>query len=125
VQPKRVLVVDDEEHIREIAAASLELTCGWETLLARSGREGIALAIQERPDAVLLDVMMPDMDGPTAFAILREDERTKGIPVILLTAKIQTSDRQRYLGLGVIGVIAKPFDPLQLAAQVGDLLGWS
>jgi CheY-like chemotaxis protein len=124
VQPKRVLIVDDEEHIREIAAASLELTCGWEIMSAECGRDAVLCATDALPDAILLDVMMPDMDGPTTFGILRSQQLTQNIPVILLTAKVQTADRQRYMSLGVAGVIAKPFDPLRLGEQVADLLHW-
>jgi CheY-like chemotaxis protein len=124
VQPKRVLLVDDEEHIREIASVSLELTAGWEVRQAGSGTEGIEMAISWMPDAVLLDVMMPDMDGPAVFSRLQSDERTAHIPVVFLTAKVQTSDRHRYTSLGVRGVIAKPFDPLSLAERMSEILGW-
>jgi CheY-like chemotaxis protein len=118
------LLVDDEEHIREVASVSLELTAGWEIRQAGSGAEGIEMAISWRPDAVLLDVMMPDMDGPAAVSRLRLDERTSNIPVIFLTAKVQTSDRHRYTRLGVRGVIAKPFDPLSLAERMSEILSW-
>jgi CheY-like chemotaxis protein len=124
VQPKRVLVVDDEEHIREITVSSLELTCGWEVLSAACGRDAVLCATEALPDAILLDVMMPDMDGPTTFSILRAQASTRNIPIILLTAKVQTADRQRYMSLGVAGVIAKPFDPTRLGEQVADLLHW-
>jgi CheY-like chemotaxis protein len=119
-----VLIVDDEEHVREVAAISLELTAGWDIRQAESGAEGIQAAIAWRPDAILLDVMMPDLDGPAAFARLQSDARTTGTPVIFLTAKVQTADRHRYAALGVKGVIAKPFDPLTLAATVTQILGW-
>jgi CheY-like chemotaxis protein len=124
VQPRRVLVVDDEDHIREVAAVSLELTAGWEVRRAGSGTEGIDMALSWRPDAVLLDVMMPDVDGPAAFGRLQSDERTANIPVVFLTAKVQTADRHRYTGLGVKGVIAKPFDPIGLAERMSEILGW-
>ncbi|MDP9194094.1 MAG: response regulator [Acidobacteriota bacterium] len=122
---RRILVVDDEEHIREIAAVSLELTAGWETRQAASGTECVAMATSWRPDAVLLDVMMPDMDGPAAFARLQADDRTSNIPVVLMTAKVQTSDRHRYTCLGVKGVIAKPFDPIDLAKRISEILDWA
>jgi CheY-like chemotaxis protein len=121
---KRVLVVDDEEHIREITVASLELTCGWEVASADCGRDAVSHAAETLPDAILLDVMMPDMDGPTTFGILRSQPETQHIPVILLTAKVQTADRLRYMSLGVAGVIAKPFDPLRLGDQVAEVLRW-
>jgi two-component system alkaline phosphatase synthesis response regulator PhoP len=125
VQPRRVLVVDDDEHIREVAAISLELTAGWETRQAGSGTEGVQMAAAWRPDSVLLDVMMPDMDGPGVLARLRADTRTSEIPIVFLTAKVQSSDRHRYICLGVKGVIAKPFDPLLLAEQMSEILGWN
>jgi CheY-like chemotaxis protein len=118
------LIVDDEDDIREVAGASLELTYGWSILSARNGKEGLEVAFANAPDAILLDVMMPDMDGPTAFGFLRADERTVNTPVILLTAKVQAADRQRYLQIGVQGVIAKPFDPLRLADEVAEILHW-
>ncbi len=122
---KRILIVDDEDHIREVAATSLEMVGGWEVLTAESGQEGIARAEASRPDAVLLDVMMPDMDGIAAFHELQARAATRGIPVILLTAKVQPADRRRFESLGVTGVIAKPFDPLALPEEVADALSWA
>ena len=121
---RRILLVDDEDHIREVAQVSLEMTAGWEVLTAGSGTEGLATAVAEQPDAILLDMMMPDMDGPATFQGLLADQRTRHIPVVLLTAKVQAADRRRFAGLGVAGVIAKPFDPLGLADQVAETLGW-
>jgi CheY-like chemotaxis protein len=123
--PRRILVVDDEDDIREVAQMSLEMVGGFEVTTAASAAEGIAIAAAERPDAILLDVMMPDMDGPTAFERLRADDRTLEIPVILLTAKVQAADRRRFADLGVTAVIAKPFDPMRLAAEVASVLGWT
>ncbi|HET6231858.1 MAG TPA: response regulator [Longimicrobiaceae bacterium] len=122
---KRILVVDDEDDIREVAQLSLEMVGGWEVLTASSGAEALRRAAEERPDAILLDVMMPGMDGPTTFQQLRGDPATAAIPVILLTAKVQPADRRRFVDLGVAGVLAKPFDPMELAAQVSEALGWS
>lgn len=119
-----ILVVDDEEHIREITQVSLEMVGGWQVTAAESGIEGIAAAVAEQPDAVLLDVMMPDMDGPTTFKQLRADPSTADIPVILLTAKVQASDRQHFAALGVDGVLTKPFDPMSLADEITETLGW-
>ena len=121
---KRVLVVDDDDDIREITAASLELTRGWIIATATRGSEAIREAATLRPDAILLDVMMPDMDGPTAFRILRSNPETEHIPVILLTARTRTNDRDQYTRLGVEGVIAKPFDPFTLADRVAATLRW-
>jgi len=121
---KRILIIDDEGDIREIAQLSLEAVRGWEVLTARSGREGLTRAGVERPDAILLDVMMPDMDGPATLLELRANPATQSIPVIFLTAKVQAADRRRFANLGVQAVISKPFDPLRLAEQVSVALGW-
>lgn len=122
---RRVLVVDDEDTIREIAALSLEAVAGWDVSTAASGREGHRRAADAYPDAILLDVMMPDLDGPATVALLRSDPATSGIPIIMVTAKVQASERQRFASLaGVSGVIAKPFDPMTLADEVREMLGW-
>jgi len=125
VQRKSILVVDDEEHIREVAAVSLELTENWNILTAGSGAEALRLAPLLKPDAILLDVMMPEMDGPTTFRALQSDPATSGIPVIFLTAKVQAADRRRFAELGVRSMIAKPFDPLRLAEEVASALDWA
>ena len=122
---KRVLIVDDEDDIREVAQVSLEMVAGWDVVTACSGREGIQRALEHRPDAILLDVMMPDLDGPTTFERLQADPATASIPVLLLTAKVQMADRVRFERLGVSGVLAKPFDPMRLAGDVADALGWA
>ena len=80
---RRILLVDDDDHIREVAQLSLEMTASWEVLTAGSGSEGLAKAAAEQPDAILLDMMMPDMDGSTTFQGLRADQRTRRIPVVL------------------------------------------
>ncbi len=98
---------------------------GFEVLTAASGVDGIETARTERPDAILLDWMMPDMDGPATFEALQLDNHTRDIPVLMLTAKVQASDRQRLVDLGVAGVLSKPFEPMQLPDQVADSLGWS
>jgi CheY-like chemotaxis protein len=121
---RRVLVVDDDDAIREVAQSSLELVAGWEVEVAASGQAALDLAVAHPPDAILLDVMMPSMDGPTTFARMQADERTRNVPVVLLTAKVQPSERRRWERLGVAGVLAKPFDPLELPGQVANLLGW-
>ncbi|HEY2324790.1 MAG TPA: response regulator [Thermoanaerobaculia bacterium] len=124
MQPKKILVVDDEDHIREIASVSLELTEGWEISMAGSGAEALRIAPRLQPDAILLDVMMPEMDGPTTFRHLQSDPSTRDIPVIFLTAKVQAADRRRFTELGVRTMIAKPFDPLRLAKDVAAALQW-
>ena len=124
VTTKRILVVDNEPSIREVTQISLETVAGWEVTIAGSGLEGLAAAEREQPDAILLDVMMPDMDGLDTFSRLQANPNTRSIPVILLTAKVQTSDRQSYTELGIRSTIAKPFSPLDLAQQIATTLGW-
>jgi CheY-like chemotaxis protein len=125
VSAYRVLVVDDDDHIREVAAMALEIVGGWQVVSAGSGEDATAIARAQRPDVVLLDVMMPGVDGPSTVARLREDPATAQIPVIFLTAKSTSVDREDWARLDVAGMIAKPFDPMRLAADVADLLGWS
>ena len=119
-----LLLVDDEDDIREVAQLSLEMTAGWEVHTASSGAQALAAARALKPEAILMDVMMPEMDGPTAVRHLKADPETAGIPVILLTAKVQASDRRAFEDLGVVGVLAKPFDPMALAGEVAAVLGW-
>jgi CheY-like chemotaxis protein len=120
-----VLLIDDEDDIRTVGRLSLEKVGGWEVLEAPSGASGIELAAEGRPDAILLDSMMPDMDGPATLERLKADERTSGIPVLFLTAKLQPADRERYLELGAEGIIPKPFDPMTLPDDVAAALGWT
>jgi CheY-like chemotaxis protein len=121
---RRVLIIDDEDDIREVAALSLEATAGWTIYTASGGLAGITTAIHEKPDAILMDVMMPEMDGPTTFKHMQLEPELTGIPVVLLTAKVQGADQRRFAGLGVAAVLFKPFDPLTLAAQISEALGW-
>lgn len=121
----RILIIDDEDDIREVAGLSLESVAGWEVVMANSGPQGLARAIEHQPDAILLDVMMPGMDGPTTFRELRRHPATARIPVLLLTAKVQSSDQRRFADLGVEGVLFKPFDPLTLHKQIASTLGWN
>ncbi|MBA3529766.1 MAG: response regulator [Propionibacteriaceae bacterium] len=123
--PRRVLVVDDDDAIREVAKMALEVVGGFEVSTASSGGEARDMVDQERPDAMLLDVMMPGMDGPTLLSKIRADPVTQDIPIIFLTAKIQAGDRRDWDGMDIAGVIAKPFDPMKLPAEVSRLLGWT
>ncbi len=121
---RKILIIDDEDDIREVAALSLETVAGWEVLVANSGAAGLERARIEKPDAILLDVMMPGMDGPSTFRELQKVPATSAIPVILLTAKVQSADQRRFADLGVRAVLTKPFDPLTLASQMEKILGW-
>jgi CheY-like chemotaxis protein len=124
MSPKRILIIDDEADIREVAQVSLEMVGGYQVIQAPSGEEGARLAKLERPDAILLDVMMPELDGPATFRLLRQSAESADIPVVLLTAKVLQPGHDPFAGLGVAGVIAKPFDPMTLAAQLARTLGW-
>ncbi len=122
---KRILVVDDEPYIQEVAQICLEMLAGWTVITASSGTEAIAKAELEQPDAILLDVLMPDMDGMTTFSHLQANPATQAIPVLMLSAKAQSSDAYPYKAVGIKAAIAKPFDPLTLANQIAQVLGWS
>ena len=121
---RRILIIDDEDDIREVAALSLESVAGWQVSTASSGAEGMRLAAAEIPDAILMDVMMPGVDGPTTFAKMQQTPAIAHIPVLLLTAKVQGVDQRRFAGLGLAGILFKPFDPLTLAEQIATALGW-
>ncbi len=121
---RRVLLVDDDPGIREVTRISLETTMGWQVLTASSGDEALRLAGEEEFNVILLDVMMPDMDGAETFARLRAHEQSRAIPVVLLTAKSQRADLASYAEMGVAGTVQKPFDPLSLGREVADALGW-
>lgn len=114
----RVLLVDDEPDIRQIAELSLRAVARWEVVAAGSGRQAVEVAEASRPDVILLDVMMPSMDGPTTLGELRRSPALRGVPVIFMTAKAQKHEIERYLALGASGVIIKPFDPMSLAAEI-------
>jgi CheY-like chemotaxis protein len=121
---KRILVIDDEAGVREIMQICLEAAAGWEVFTAASGKEGLAIAEAEQPDAILLDVMMPEMDGPTTFRQLQANGAIKHIPTILVTAKAGFSEQKQLLDLGVNGVVTKPFTPEYLVAKICKILNW-
>lgn len=118
----KILVIDDEDDIRRLIQTCLEIMGGWQVICARSGNEGLLLAQTDQPDAILLDVMMPDMDGASTFQNLQTNPSTQQIPVILLTARERTADRSLLAALGVKGILTKPFNPLKLADQVAEFL---
>jgi two-component system, OmpR family, response regulator len=117
-----VLMVDDEPHVRRVAELSLARVGGWAVTLATSGAEALVAAERSPPDLILLDVMMPGMDGPTTLRALQGRGATAGIPVIFMTAKVQEHEIDRYLTLGAAGVVCKPFDPLKLPDQIRSIL---
>ncbi|MBW4521863.1 MAG: response regulator [Scytolyngbya sp. HA4215-MV1] len=122
---RRVLLIDDEVPLRRVTQLTLEITAGWQVLAVGSGLEGLKQAEIEHPDVILLDLMMPDMDGMVTLTLLRENPETRSIPVILLTAKVQTMDPLWLQKLGVVAVLTKPFEPVHLVEQMKTALGWS
>jgi len=125
INPKRILFIDDESHIRQVVKACLESIGGWNVLLAASGQEGLSKAVSEQPDAILLDVMMPEMDGLVLLQQLQTNSVTQSIPVVFLTARQSLTEPQRFQALGVKGAIAKPFNSLTLVPQIANVLGWN
>jgi CheY-like chemotaxis protein len=119
----KILIIDDENDIRAISRLALGRVGGMDVVDAASGLEGIAKAVADAPDAILLDVMMPEKDGPETLGLLKADPRTAHIPVIFLTAKAMASELERLRALGAAGVLTKPFDPMSLAANVRAILG--
>lgn len=122
---KHVLIIDDEYDIRAVAQLTLKAVGGWNVSIAASGTEGLAKAADGQPDVILLDVMMPDMDGIETFQALQANPATQSIPVILMTAKVQAADQRRFAELGVVGIISKPFKAMKLPSQIAETLGWS
>lgn len=119
---QRVLMVDDDLSILMIAEISLSKVGKWVVKTVDSGSKALALLPEYKPDVILLDVMMPGMDGPSTFQKLREMEATAKTPVIFMTAKVQTTEVAGYCELGAAGVITKPFDPLTLPTEIRQIL---
>ena len=119
---QKVLMVDDEPHVRRVAELSLARVGKWTVILAASGPEAIAAAEREQPDLILLDVMMPGMDGLATLSALQGRRALALIPVVFMTAKVQEREIERYLGLGAAGVIRKPFDPMLLPDQIRRIM---
>jgi CheY-like chemotaxis protein len=118
----RILHVDDEPDIREVVQISLGLDPDIALRACASGEEALVEAAEWSPDLILLDVMMPVMDGPATLAHLRDDPRTADIPVVFMTARAQTSEIEQFIALGARGVVSKPFEPMNLAALVRSQL---
>jgi two-component system OmpR family response regulator len=118
----RILVVDDEPDIREVVDVSLGLDREFKMRACASGADALVMAAEWSPTLILLDVMMPRMDGPATLANLRRNPRTAQIPVVFLTARTQTDEIAQYISLGAQGVLSKPFNPMTLAASVRSYL---
>jgi two-component system OmpR family response regulator len=121
----KILLVDDDPDIRRIGTLSLEKVGRFAVVLAASGAEALSKLEHERFDLILLDMMMPDMDGMATLGALRARPAERGVPVIFMTAKVQGGEIDRYLRAGALGVIEKPFDPLALPSDVRRILARS
>lgn len=118
---ERILYVEDDLDIQTIAVMVLESISSFMVEACSSGSEALAKAVAFNPDLIVLDVMMPGMDGPETFAALRQLPELQNTPVVFMTAKVQPQEVQGYLNLGAVGVIAKPFDPMMLAEQLREI----
>ncbi len=118
----KILLVDDEPDIRTIAELGLRAVGGHVVVMAANGHDACVMALAAQPDVVLLDMMMPGMDGLATFDKLKHGEKTAHLPVIFVTAKVQKSEVAHYLALGAKGVISKPFDPMTLAHEVSEIM---
>ena len=115
---KRIMHIEDDPSIQEVARVALEVVGGFEVRSCDSGADGLAAVDDFSPQLVLLDVMMPGMDGPTAFQQIRKISGMESIPVIFMTAKVQAQEQAHYRDLGAMHVISKPFDPMQLSDTI-------
>lgn len=120
---ERILYAEDDNDIQQIALLALETLGGFTIKTCNDGLEAIAAIEDFSPQLILLDVMMPNMDGPKALARIRELDAFKETPAIFMTAKVQPEEVNKYLDMGAVGVIAKPFDPMTLADQIRDIWG--
>ena len=118
---ERILYVEDDPDIQAVATMALERVGGFTVAAFSSGRRAVAGAAEFSPDLILLDIMMPEMDGPTTLTKLREQSSLAGTPVVFFTAKVQPAEVEHYKSLGALDVIAKPFDPMSLAGQVNNI----
>ncbi|WP_088329592.1 response regulator [Lacimicrobium sp. SS2-24] len=115
---QRIMCVEDDEDIRQVIEISLQHIGQFDVLLCESGNKALQKVDEYQPDLILLDVMMPGMDGPSTLEAIRSKPHNQGIPVIFMTAKVQPSEIEHYLSLGALDVIAKPFDPMTLPQQI-------
>ena len=121
---KQILIIDDDEGIRSIMQISLTAAAGWEVLTAASGAEGITIAAERQPDAILLDLTMPDLDGWETLQRLQANPLTQPIPAILLTAQANLWQNQRSIAMGAQGLIVKPCKAQELVSQMRSYLNW-
>ncbi len=118
---KHVLCVDDDQDILDVAQLSLETVAGLQVTALTSGVAAVAHAATIAPDFILLDVMMPVMDGPTTLTTLRQNPALQNTPIAFMTARVQSSEVEEYFSIGANGVVPKPFDPMALSSQIEDI----
>lgn len=118
----KVLIIENDEDVRCVASLSLSLIGGLKVLEAEGGAEGLKIARQEKPDAILLDLIMPEMDGTQTIAALKENPDTSSIPVVFLTTRTLSTDSEEMKLLGAAGILHKPFDPMTLASQLQEII---
>jgi CheY-like chemotaxis protein len=118
----KILIIEDDEDVRCVASLSLSLIGGLQVLEAEGGREGLELAAQEKPDAILLDLLMPEMDGSQTITALKQNPDTADIPGVFLTTRTLSSESSRMRSLGAAGILHKPFDPMTLASQLQEII---
>jgi DNA-binding response OmpR family regulator len=121
----KILIIDDDKNILMIAEIGLSDTPEWEVVKALTAEEGLAKAVADRPDLILLDMVMPDMDGIAALTKLRQTAVTATIPVIFMTARASQDEIDNYTSLGAQGVIVKPFDPMSLSQEIRSIISGS
>ncbi len=119
---KSILIIDDEEDVKDIAQMGLEMAADWNVITASSGKEGLTLAATTQPEVILLDLMMPEWDGKETLQHLKANQSTSSIPVILMTAKTQSAIANELSELDLAGVITKPFRPLELPEKITNIL---
>ena len=124
MKDKCILLIDDEETIQEVVQVGIEIEAGWDVAIASSGAEGIEVAQAQKPDAILQDIMMPEMDGISTLSQLKANIKTQSIPVILLTAKTQAADKKQFQNVEIMGIITKPFNSMTLASRIAKILQW-
>jgi two-component system OmpR family response regulator len=118
---RHILCVDDEDDILEVTKLCLESIGGFSVTCCSNGADIVSMVEREQPDLILLDVMMPHMDGPSTLRLLQQSSASSHVPVVFMTARVQPAEVGEYLGLGAVGVVAKPFDPMLISAQVADI----
>lgn len=118
---RRILCIDDESDILEVVKLCLETVGGFEVICCNDSRKAVDVAQRQMPDLILLDVMMPAMDGPATLAAIRKAPALDGVPVVFMTARMQPSEVDEYLALGAVATVPKPFDPIMISAMIGEI----